>query len=139
VELSLASKLYNYGIRYVPHSWFQNYLKNRKQFTSVNGVSSDDASVTYGLPQGSVLRPILFLLYINDMPNAVTDEKLRLFADDTNLFVVSKTAKELNSLANIQLNKLNHWLPADKLHLSIEKSSYTAFPSAGLLVSKIWK
>ena len=127
----LLCKLYNYGIRGVPHSWFQSYLKNRKQFTSVNGVCSDDALITCGVPQGSVLGPILFLLYINDMPNAVPGEKLRLFADDTNLFVVSKTAKELNSLANIQLNKLNHWLLANKLHLSIEKTSYTAFPSSG--------
>ena len=110
---------------------FKVILRIAKQFTSVNGVCSDDALITCGVPQGSVLGPILFLLYINDMPNAVPGEKLRLFADDTNLFVVSKTAKELNRLANIQLNKLNHWLLANKLHLSIEKASYTAFPSSG--------
>lgn len=91
----LLCKLFNSGIRGVPHSWFQSCLKNRKQLTCVNRVGSNNALIVCGVPQGSVLGPILFLLYIDDMPNAEPGEKLILFTDDTNLFVVSKNSKRI--------------------------------------------
>jgi hypothetical protein len=69
-----------------------------------------------------VLGPLLFLLYVNDMPNAIPGEKLKLFADDTNLFISSKSVIDLNHMANVLMHNLNSWLNDNKLHLSIEKT-----------------
>ena len=83
----LLHKLSNYPIRGTVLQWFKNYLDNRPQFVVVNGVPSNTLPIRYGVPQGSTLGPLLFLVYINDINNAVPGEKLKLFADDTNLFV----------------------------------------------------
>jgi len=77
----LLYKLHNYGIRGIVYQWFKNYLSDRKQFISLPGVSSEIRSVSMGVPQG-----LLFLLYVNDIHQAVLDAKVKLFADDTNLF-----------------------------------------------------
>ena len=71
-----------YGIQGNVLNWITDFLSNRSQFVTVNGSSSEPAPVTSGVPQGSVLGPILFIYYINDMPD-VTDEELKIFADDT--------------------------------------------------------
>jgi len=83
--------------------------------------------VSCGVPQGSVLGPLLFLLYINDLPNSVLGEKIKLCADDTNLFVCAKTITELESKANFYLLHLDNWLKANKLHLNIDKTCYSVF------------
>ena len=83
----LLHKLYSYEIRGVMYKWLKNYLTGRKQFTVVNNVSSDIGSVLCGVPQGSVLGPLLFLIYINDILKAVPCDRIKLFVDDTNLFV----------------------------------------------------
>jgi len=93
----LLRKLYNYGIRGVVHSWFAIYLSNRMQYTFVNNHTSSKLPVLCGVPQGSVLGPLLFLLYINDLPNSVPGGRIKLFADDTTLFVSAKTTNELES------------------------------------------
>jgi len=69
------------------NQWFKSYLSERKQITSIRDRHSDIGSVTVGVPPGSVLGPVLFLLYINDICNAITDVKIKLFADDSNLFL----------------------------------------------------
>jgi len=81
----LLAKMYNYEIRGIVHNWFSSYLTDRKQYTVVGNNQSLSGNITCGVPQGSVLGPLLFLLYVNDMQNAVSDIKIRLFADDTNL------------------------------------------------------
>ena len=84
----LLKKLEKYGIRGLPLKLFQSYLSNRQQFTIVNGVSSDMMKITCGVPQGSTLGPLLFIIYTNDLPQA-TKLQVRLFADDTNLTCVT--------------------------------------------------
>lgn len=83
----LLEKLDIYGIRGIAHKWFASYLSNRSYCVEVNGVLSDTTLSTYGIPQGSVLGPVLFLLYINDLPINVPQASTVLFADDTNLLV----------------------------------------------------
>ena len=94
------------------------------QFTSVNGCSSSKL-VPCGIPQGSVLGPLLFLLYVNDLPNSVPGENIQLFADDTNLFISASTIMELEQKANTYILNINKWLIANKLHLNIEKKRVT--------------
>ena len=83
-------KLKHYGIRGVGYSCFESYLKGREQYVSINGFNSKDLPISYGVPQGSVLGPLLFL-YINDLHNAIKFSKFHHFADDTNLLHISKS------------------------------------------------
>src|SRR5207248_2822434 len=117
--------LYNCGIRGIMYNWFQNYLQNRKQYTIVNNISSNIGYITCGVPQGSVLGPLLFLIYVNDIYNAITEHDLKLFADDTNLFLVEKSFEKLEFKANVCLDKLQVWFLANRLTLNIEKTCYT--------------
>jgi len=78
----LLAKLYNYGIRGNVYNWFKDYLYNRQQFVSIRGINSDTASFLYGVPQGSILGPLLLLIYINDICSCVDDATVKLFADD---------------------------------------------------------
>ena len=118
-------KLQYYGVRGVVYDWFKNYLSGRFQYryVSVNGVNSELAAVTCGVPQGSALGPLLFLVYVNDINKAVPDEQIKLFADDTNLFISGCTIREVNFCANIKLNQLYDCLTANKLSVNVEKTS----------------
>ena len=93
----LLHKLEYYGIRGVCNDWFKSYLSDRKQFVSINGYNSDLMPVDCGVPQGSVLGPLLFLIYINNLYKAIQYCKAHHFADDTNLFHTSKPVKNLKS------------------------------------------
>ena len=96
----LINKLKQYGIRGSPLELLKSYLSNRKQLTVVNNVSSSFCNVTCGIPQGSTLGPLLFLLYINDLPLA-TKFNVKLFADDTNLTTCSNSIDELQDNVNL--------------------------------------
>ena len=115
----LLYKLHNYGIRGVAYDWFRNYWSGRYQYISVNGVNSELTVVTCWVPQGSALGPLLFLVYINDIKKAVPGEQIKLFADDTNLFISGCTIGDVNFSANIKLNQLYDWLTANKLSVNI--------------------
>ena len=105
----LLRKLSFYGIRGIPHSLISSYLSNRKQFTSVLGEESSLITVEFGVPQGSVLGPLLFLLYINDLIKCSRDASFVLFADDTNIFVTGNTKDEAFITANIVLKSVQHY------------------------------
>ena len=123
----LLRKLYHYGIRGVVHEWFQSYLDNRQQFTCISGIRSTLANITCGVPQGSVLGPLLFLIYINDIGNAVVHQKVKLFADDTNVFVFGDNLSDVETNANSCLSALNNWFICNKLSLNLSKTCYMIF------------
>ena len=106
----LIQKLEHYGIRNNQLKWFQSYLNNRKQYVYVNGQSSELMDIKSGVPQGSVLGPLLFLIYINDLPNISKKLKLFLFADDTNIYYEDDNLRNLEKTLNQELKKLNQWL-----------------------------
>ena len=93
----LLSKLNHYGIRGVANKWFSSYLSNRKQYVYVNGTESEMSTIRYGVPQGSVLGPLLFLIYINDLNKAIKYSITRHFADDTSLLIKRKSLKQLKN------------------------------------------
>ena len=111
----LLSKLCHYGIRGLTNKWFELYLTNRKQFVSINGFASSTSSIASDVPQGSVLGPLLFLLYINDLHVAIKHCKVHLFGDDTNLLIINKSLKRLKKLLNSDLKNLTNWLNANKI------------------------
>ena len=123
----LIQKLDHYGIRGVAKTWFISYLKNRKQYVSLGSTKSDTLCVPCGVPQGSVLGPILFLLYINDFQNSSSTFDFHLFADDSNLFYSNKSLLSLESIVNDQLLAIHSWLCANRLLLNVEKSNFVIF------------
>ena len=125
-ELLLA-KLENYGIRGVINSWFRSYLTDRKQTTEVNNVVSEAATTFCGVPQGSVLGPLVFLLYINDIYKSSSLFSFYLFADDASIILANNNLKELETLINRELGNVNEWLKANKLSLDIKKSNFVIF------------
>ena len=109
----LLTKLNHYGICGVSNDWFKSYLSNRNQYVSINGFDYGLAAMNCGVPQGSVLGPLLFLLHINDLNHTITFCKVHHFADDTNLLCVSNSIKRMNKLVNAGLKHLIHWLNAN--------------------------
>ena len=126
----LLDKLSHYGIRGNLHNLFSSYLSNRKQFVRVNNVNSDLKDITCGVPQGSVLGPLLFLLYINDLANCCPEVFFRIFADDTGIFFHCKDITTLSSLAEKIIQNISRWFECNKLTLNASKTSYVIFRSS---------
>ena len=123
----LLTKLHHYGIRGITNDWFKSYLSHRKQFVSINGFKSETQSMEFGVPQGSVLGPLLFLLYINDLHCAIKHSLVHHFADDTNLLLINKSLKQLQKHMNIDLKILQNWLKANKISLNASKTELILF------------
>ena len=123
----LLSKLHYYGIRGVINDWFASYLKDRYQTTQIRDAVSEKKETLCGVPQGSVLGPLLFLLYVNDICHSSDIFDFFLFADDTNLLYANSNLKTLETIVNKELQKLSDWLIANKLTLNIKKSNFVIF------------
>ena len=102
----LLHKLDHYGIRGLPNKWFQSFLSGRSQYTSIKDKSSNKLPITYGVPQESVLDPLLFIFYINDLNKAIIHSYVHHFADDTNLLYCNKSFKKTNKHAHRDLKHL---------------------------------
>ena len=125
----LLQKLYSYGIRGKAYDVISSYLSGRKQLMYVNGVLSNYTSINIGVPQGSVLGPLFFLMYVNDIRNIVPNESVRLFADDTNVFVHDKDCVKLVCKAQAVLSQLKTWFNSNKLTLHLGKTTFSIFHS----------
>jgi retron-type reverse transcriptase len=125
----LLTKLKHYGIRGIGSSWFRSFLSNRSQFVEINGIKSTTINILYGVPQGSVLGPLLFLIYINDLHNALCYSNSHLFADDTTLLFSGTSLKSIGKKANIDLKLLVGWLNANKISLNSSKTELLIFRS----------
>ena len=137
---SLLQKLEHYGIRGVANEWFSSsYQKNRKQFVSIGNVSSTIKELLTGVPQGSVLGPLLFLLYINDLHNSVRYAKTYHFADDTSVILSSTSLEILSKRINKDLFNLSNWLKASKLSLNVKKTELVIFRSRKLKIDNSFK
>ena len=97
----LLDKLSHYGVREIENNWFKTYLTNRKQHVTVSGQTSDNALIEFGVPQGSFLGSLLFLIYINDLNQAIQLSRVHYFADDTILLLQDNSLKKINILTTI--------------------------------------
>ena len=118
----LLDKLSKYGIRGVPHNWFKSYLFNRQQYVRVGSSNSDLRSINIGIPQGSILGPTLFLVFINDLPRCSNLLKFTLFADDTTLSISNKIYDDLVTDLNIELIRIDDWVVSNRLTINTDKT-----------------
>ena len=117
----LVAKLNHYGIRGVLNDWFKSYLSNLNQYVSINDFHSGLATINCGVPQRSFLGPLLFLLYIKDLYQAIEHCKVHNFTDDISLLCLINYIKKLNKLLYADLEHLVNWSNANKILLNVNK------------------
>ena len=128
----LLDKLYKYGIRGTHWNWF----KNRKQYVCYSDTLSATMPITHGVPQGSILGPLLFILYINDLANVSENLFSILFADDTTVLIEGTNINTMIAALNCELAKLTEWLNANKLSINVSKSHYMVFHRSRRKINK---
>ena len=126
----LIRKLDHYGVRGVAKKWFENYLSIITYIeVKYNGVKSEEMNITTSVPQGSVLGPLLFLLYINDIQYCSELVSIILFADDTNILYSDSCLEKLNEILQMEMNKIATWLNVNRLSLNTAKTKLILFRS----------
>ena len=134
----LLTKLHHYGFQTTPVKWFHSYLKDRSQYVDYDGTISKICPITTGVPQGSILGPLLFIIYMNDIHEASTNFKAILYADDTNLIsplcsfsnsasVKNMNMEEISANINNELDSISEWLSINKLSLNVKKTKFMLF------------
>ena len=123
----LVRKLKHYGIRGFALKWLESYLSGRKQFVSINEANSETLEMEYGVPQGSILGPLLFIIYINDIPEIAKYAKFILYADDANIILTANTIEEINTQLKNLTNELLKWTNCNGLALNLKKTNYMIF------------
>ena len=139
----LLRKLDHYGIRGVAHAWIKSYLSSRKQYVALNNKNSKILDVIYGVPQGSVLGPLLFLIYINDIPNVCELAKFIMYADDANILITGNSNAEIEKIFTKLANNFETWVNSNGLIINLKKTNYMIFANRTvqdlLLTPKLFK
>ena len=123
----LFPKLNHYRIHGIANDWFKSFLANRTQYTNINRSNSNPEKVMYGVPQGSVLSLLLFIIFINDLNVYIKSSKVHHFADDTNLLLINKSLKQIKKLINHDLAILVQRLRSNKISLNTSKTEILLF------------
>lgn len=126
----LLSKLYIYGICGTSFKWFRSYLCNCTQLVKIDEIESSMETITCGVSQGSMLGPLLFLLYINDLPNSSQKLSFRIFADDTNIFFTSSNPNEVEFPMNEEIKLVLKYCSINKLSVNFKKTNYMLITSS---------
>ena len=128
----LLTKLYNYGIRGIAHAWIKSYLSRRKQYVTFDNKISTTLDMKYGVPQGSILGPLLFIIYINDIPNISSSASFVLYADDANIIISGHSITEIEEKFNELSMKLETWVNTNGLSINLKKTNYMIFANQKL-------
>jgi len=135
----LFYKMENLGFDINTLKWFRSYLSERKQRTEVEGTLSDTLDMELGVPQGSILGPILFLIYVNDVKNSDLTAEYSLYADDTTVIQSAPTLREATDKMNSTMSKVHEWFTQNKLNLNPSKTRYMIFNGKGTAETKLVK
>ena len=127
----LLKKLYAYGIHGAELTWFTDYLAERKQRVVLNNISSEWAKVTTGVPQGSILGPLLFVLFVNDLPGMVEESSINLFADDTAVYSADSDPKVLSDRVEKDIGRVADWIHSNGLSLNVTKTQLMVLSTRG--------
>jgi len=134
VDHSILFKVFSsYGINDICLSWFKSYLNKRKQITNINGFLGQESEVVYGVPQGSILGPILFIMYINSLCDMNVDGKIVVYADDTCLLISGSNWENLRQKTERNFKKIIKWLNTKKLTLNFNKTMFMVFSIQNIL------
>jgi hypothetical protein len=125
----LLSKLNYHGITGNEWNWFLNYLSNRQQCTVIDNIQSDLLPVTVGVPQGSILGPLLFIIFINDLPDVLVDSRVALYADDTAIMYKSKSRSDIEDVLNRELARVAEWMHVNRLTVNASTTKVMLFGS----------
>lgn len=123
----LLRKLFNFGLTDTEINWFGDYLSGRTQRVSIDGVLSYSGEITAGVPQGSILGPLLFVIFINDLPKVLTSSEILMYADDTVIFCKSTEVSKIEQDLSRDLEKINEWMTDNMLYMHSGKTKVVLF------------